>query len=157
MPKKKKKSAFTFKELLFAYLAISKLMYWVNNISSIGNEGFPAIANMVINRLLGQDIMVIWILIAMFLLEHYIRTHPAVKGGILTTILVYGIGYLIYVTSIILYTLFMIFVTDTVINDWFMYIVNFSVFYIIACVFLHIKDRLKKKEAEMYIDSEKES
>jgi|GEM_PF-4649265 len=34
-----KKYITTFKKLLFAYLALSKIFYWISNITSIGSGG----------------------------------------------------------------------------------------------------------------------
>ena len=151
----KKKSAFTFKELLFAYLAISKLMYWVDNINAIYLDELGSVWNMIVNRLLGRDIMVIWILIVMFLLDHYISTHPSVRKNFIKNILTYGIGYLLYIASIVGY-IFLLGLFDLAqIGDWFEFLLSFTVFYVIASVVLHIKEVKKKKEAEMYIPEEK--
>jgi len=151
----KKKPAFTFKELLFAYLAISKLMYWMNNIAAIQHEGLQGIGLMILNRLLIQDIMTIWILVAMALLTNYIDTHPAVTRGFVKSILLYSIGYVVYVGSIVIYTLVLNQILASQVGSWVEHILGFSIFYVIACVVLSIKDRLKKKEAEMYIPAEK--
>jgi len=150
----KKKPAFTFKELLFAYLAISKLMYWMNNINEIQQDGLWEIGRMVVNRLLAQDIVTIWILIAMFLLEHYISTHPSIKTGRIKIILLYSIGYVIYVSSIVVYLVILNIFMDVQIYSWVDLIFGFSLFYVAACVVLYVKDRAKKKEAEMYIPDE---
>ena len=154
MPKKKK-SAFSFKELLFAYLAISKLMYWMNNIAAIRQDELGEVWRMVLNRILSQDIMTIWILVAMFLLEHYIETHPTFSKGSLKHILVYGIGYVIYIVSVVLYVLLLSVLINTQIGGWGVLLINFSFFYMAVCVVLNIKDRMKKKEAELYIPAEK--
>jgi len=154
--KPKKKPAFTFKELLFAYLAISKLMYWMNNIAAIQQDELGEVWRMVLNRLLGQDIMTIWILIAMFLLDHYVKTHPSIKKGSIRDILIYGIGYVIYIVSIIVYTWVLGLFSLAQINNWGAFILNFSIFYVAACVVLGVKERVKKKEAELYIENEKE-
>ena len=155
MPKKKK-SAFTFKELLFAYLAISKLMYWMNNIAAIQQDEFGEVWRMVLDRILLQDIMTIWILVAMFLLDHYIETHPSITNGSIKKILVYGLGYVIYIVSIVVYMLVLgLFPNMNIyIDSWWDFIFGFSIFFIVACVVLNIKERLKKKEAEMYISTE---
>jgi len=156
--KEKKKPPFTFKELFFAYLAISKLMYWVDNIAVVSQDGFIGVVELVVNRLINQDIMVVWILVAMFLLDHYIETHPNVSKSWLKKILLYGIGYAIYISSILLYMLILALLPITglmgidalpaILQE---VIVAYSIFYVIACVFLFLKDGMKKKEAEKYI------
>ena len=153
MPKKKK-PAFTFKELLFGYLAISKLMYWMNNISAIQQDALIEVWRFVLNRLLSQDIMIVWMLVAMFLLEYYIDTHPSVSKGKVRHILVYGIGYLVYIASVVTYILLLSFFIDTQIGSWGELILSFTGFYAIACVVMNVKEHMKKKEAEMYIPAE---
>jgi len=151
----KKKPIFSFKELLFAYLAISKLMYWTNNIVAIQQSGISGILYMIVSRLLAQDIMTIWILIVMFYLEYYIETHPAISKGLLKSVLLYIIGYVLYVASIVTYMLILGLFIDVQISSWADVVVHYSIFYLIACVVLNLKGRMKKKEAEIYILEEK--
>jgi hypothetical protein len=154
MPKKKK-SAFTFKELLFAYLAISKAMYWMNNFAAIQQDAIGEVWRMVLDRLLTQDIMIIWILLVMFLLEHYIETHPAISKGMAKHMLIYSIGYVFYTLSIVGHTLMLGLFFYVEISSWAEFVFGYSVFYVVACVVLTLKERMKKKEAEMYIPTEK--
>jgi len=154
----KKKSAFTFKELLFAYLAISKLFYWMNNIGSLAQDDWSAVLNFIVDRLLMQDIMTIWILVAMFLLEHYADKYFGDNKTLVKNLVIFGIGYVIYTVSIVLYSIvihaifaeYMITVSEII-----SFLLDMTLFYAIACAVLQIKDRLKKKEAEHYVAREK--
>ena len=153
------KPAFTFKELLFAYLAVSKLMYWMDKINAIPEDGLGAILNLIIARLLEQDIMTIWVLVSMFLLDHYIETHPSIAKGWFRNFIFYNIGYAIYVVSIVGYLLLIGLYFGPQFDGWrglLEILFFYSIFYVIACVILNLKDRLKKKEAEKYILEEKE-
>ncbi|MCL2227789.1 MAG: hypothetical protein FWB97_09240 [Oscillospiraceae bacterium] len=152
---KKKNPAFTVKELLFAYLAISKLMYWMENVAAIYQDIFGEVWRMVLNRLLMQDIIIIWILVAMFFLDHYISTHPSVAEGPKKYVLVYGIGYVIYMASIVGYLFVLRLFIDVQIDSWAEILFSFSIFYAIASVMMYLKERMKKKEAAMYIPAEK--
>ena len=152
----KKKPPFTFKELLFSYLAITKLMYWIGNLAGI--DEFGGAVNLVIDRLIVQDIMVIWILIAMFLLDHYVETRPSLTSSIIKRLLTYGLGYIIYIGSIVGYILLLAVLPITDMQGLsqaldFMgeVLIFYSVFFVIACVFLSLKDRMKKSDAEKYI------
>jgi len=151
---KKEKSAFSFKTLIFSYLAISKLMYWINTIATIQQDELGEVWRMVLNRILTQDIMLILVLAALFLLEHYITTHPSITNGLIKGIMVHVIGYIIYLAIITLYVLALNFFADIQIANWGGFIFDVSIFYILACVVLEIKDHMKKKEAEMYIPVE---
>jgi len=146
----KKKSAFSFKELLFAYLAISKVTYWLNTIAEIQQDELGAVWHRVLDRLLTQDILTIWILVAMFLIEHYIDTHPSISKGAVKNILVYSIGYVFYIISLIAYILILGMIIDTQINNWVDFIVSYSIVYAVACLVLYIKEHIKKKEAEVH-------
>jgi len=156
----KKKSAFTLKELLFAYLAISKLMYWMDNIVAIGQDELGEVGRMVLNRLLNQDIMIIIILLAMFLLEHYISTHPALTKSVTKNILVYGIGYVIYIVSLVVYVFALNWIFQQQLpqlSGLGVFLLEFSAFYVIACVFLYVKERIKEREAKKHILADKKS
>ena len=145
----KKKSIFSLKELIVAYLAISKLMYWMNVIENLAGEqdGVTGVLWAFLQRFLVQDLLTIWILVAMFLIEHYISNHPAITKGWARHILVYGIGYVIYVLSIVGYMNLLALVIYVNISSWAEFILGFSVFYIAACFFLSAKEHVKKKEA----------
>jgi len=151
----KKKPALAFKELFFAYLAISKLMYWANNIAALRQDELGDVGRMVLDRLLTQDIMIVLILIAMFLLEHYINRHPAIAKSLTKNILMYGIGYVIYITSIIAYIFALNWILQNQIPDWREFLLELSAFYAIACVFLYVKEHLKQREAKKHTAANK--
>jgi len=146
----KKKSAFTVKELFFGYLAINKLMYWIGNINAIQQDELGVVWRMILERFLLYDILTIWILVAMYLLEHYVDTHPAVTKGFKKYVLLYGIGYVIYIVSIVGYLTLLGLFVSVEISNWFDFLFGFSIFFAIAAVVMNIKDRMKKKEAEIY-------
>jgi len=64
----KKEKFSTFKKLLFAYLALSKVFYWVTNIMEMGPGGFENIWQLIINRLLARDLFLIVAVILSFYL-----------------------------------------------------------------------------------------
>jgi len=153
---RKKKPPFTFKELLFSYLAITKLMYWIGNLANIDELG--GAVDLIVNRLIVQDIMVVWILIAMFLLDHYVETRPSLTSSWTKKLLTYGLGFVIYIGSIVGYIFLLaalpipgLLGISEALEFMSEVLLFYSVFFVIACVFLSLKERVKKKEAEIYI------
>ena len=72
-------------------------MYWMNVLA--GLDGMDEFGSVFINRLLNQDIMVIVILAAMFLLEaHLFRRANTSK--LLTNVKLYSVGLVIYLALI---------------------------------------------------------
>jgi len=64
----KKENFTTFKKLLFAYLALSKIFYWVTNIMEMGPGGLDNLGRMFINRLMTRDLLLILSVIISFYL-----------------------------------------------------------------------------------------
>ena len=152
--KKKSASAFTFKELLFAYLAISKVFYWIDSIGKVLADDLGEALPVLIERLLFQDLITILILIAMFFLTHYMETHPGMRGKFMKHLLLYGVGWVIYIGIIVGYLTLanILFASVTIqIDNWLIFIREISMIYLICCVVLEVKDRLKKKENALYI------
>ena len=131
-------------------MAINKLMYWIGNINAIQQDELGVVWRMILERFLLYDILTIWILVAMYLLEHYVDTHPAVTKGFKKYVLLYGIGYVIYIVSIVGYLTLLGLFVSVEISNWFDFLFGFSIFFAIAAVVMNIKDRMKKKEAEIY-------
>ncbi|MCL2189125.1 MAG: hypothetical protein FWC16_09425 [Defluviitaleaceae bacterium] len=145
----------SFKELIFAYLAINKVFYWINNINKIQQDEFGTLGWLIFERLLTQDIMTVIILLMMSALDTYIERHPAVKEGTLKHVLVYGIGYVLYIIAIVSYSVLVGAIFDGGVVPALQFAVEmlpfFSMIYIIACIVLSIKEKMKKKEALQYL------
>ena len=147
----------TFKELLFAYLAITKVFYWVNTLNAIPQGEMQEVLLAVANRMIGQDIMVVVILLLMGALDTYIENHPELRSQITRRLLVYGIGYIIYVISIIVYSVLVgvIFGGLENLRDSFFFALEIlpmtSVIFFVASFVLSLKERMKKTEALLYL------
>lgn len=155
MKKKKKSNApFTFKELLFGFLAISKVFYWMDNINAIMLDELGEALPRVIERLLFRDFITILILIAMFLLSHYTEKYSGTNRKFLKHLAMFAAGWVIYIGIIVGYLTAADWLFDAVviqIDNWPLFIREMSVMYVICCIVLEAKDRLKKKENELYI------
>ncbi|MCL2248485.1 MAG: hypothetical protein FWC13_04380 [Oscillospiraceae bacterium] len=146
--KKPTKKVLDVKQMLFYYLAITKIFYWIGTLNAIENLG--EFGNVFINRMINQDIMTIIILVAMSVLDYYLFRGKD-SGDFIATIKLYILGFIIFIALIIGYTLLLgLFITVNI-NDWPMFILDWAIIFVVICVGLYIKDRFKAKEAEKYL------
>ena len=149
-PKKSIGLGFSFKQLLFAYLAVTKVMYWIGTIAMMDNLG--EFGGVFINRMINQDIMTIVILVTMFSLEARIFSKTS-ENNLLANVKLYAIGLIIYLALIVAYNFLLGLFIDVSVDNWLMFIVGWIVIFVIISLFLHLKEKLKKKETEMYLPS----
>jgi len=148
--KTKKSGGMGFRELLFTYLAVTKVIYWTNTFGAIGGIGeFGAVF---LNRMISQDIMVIVILVAMHFLEKHIFS-TAAENDFKANAKLYIIGFAMYNALMAAYYLILSLVLDldAQIGDWLRLMLEMAILYVIISVFLHMKGKLKKKQNEMYV------
>jgi len=69
----KKEQFHTFKLILFSYLALSKIFYWITNISEMNLGGFNNIGQLILNRLLARDLFLILCVILSFYIYKIIK------------------------------------------------------------------------------------
>jgi hypothetical protein len=141
--------SWTLKQLLFAYLAITKVWYWLDTLSGI--DTISAFGTTLLTRMLQQDIMVVIVLICMFTLDDFVTSR---EGNTLwATAKTHIIGLFIFL-ALILGWHFFISATGLMtanITDWGAFVLQWSILYAIFAGALTAKDKLKKKEAEQYI------
>lgn len=132
-------------EMMFAYLAISKILYWINNISQIAQSDFDNIGQLVLNRLLTQDATLILCVVFFYVLDKL-----EIK-----LILKYLISYVVFLTivssNIWLVDRFLIADQGSLLTQFtFMgFFINFTVMYVIIATIMCLKDYLKNKEKEI--------
>ncbi|MCL2222717.1 MAG: SHOCT domain-containing protein [Oscillospiraceae bacterium] len=146
--KKSTGAGFSFKQLLFYYLAVTKVLYWINMVGTM--ESLDEFGIIFLNRMVGQDIMVIMVLIAMHFLDKYLFRGKS-DNDLLANVKLYSIGAVIGVAIITGYTLLIGLFVPIHINNWFIFILNLVIMFVIVSFFLHIKDRMKKKESALYL------
>lgn len=150
--KKATVGGFSFKQLLFGYLAVTKVLYWITAFSEMSS--WNEFGGMLVRRLLMQDIPVIVVLVAMHYLEKYLfsKTH---EDDIKANIKLYTIGTVLFVAIVSGYVFLMDQLLDEfTIGNWAFFILNQLGVFLIICLFLHLKDKLKKKETAMYAAEE---
>jgi hypothetical protein len=145
----------SIKSILFAYLALNKILYWFNTITSLEQADFSAVIDAILSRFLAQDLIVIVILIAFFYLEKKIEQKKAKYNNMFRTVLLYGIGYVMFVGIAMIYnlllTLFYAPPNFTVIGfarSFLSFIPTLTIWFIVAAVALEIKQYFKSKEKE---------
>ncbi|MCL2356782.1 MAG: hypothetical protein FWC70_06455 [Defluviitaleaceae bacterium] len=138
-------------QLLFSYLAVAKLMYWIEALAGISD--FDDFMTIIVTRLINQDIVIILVLIAMFILDDFVFDRASEKG-LLESIKLNAVGLVIFLAILTGYHFVLGLFIEVNISSWPRFFISWSIIFAIASAFLLIKDRMKKKETELYIRSE---
>jgi len=152
METKTKKSA-PIKEMFITYLAVSKVIYWIDTIMNPG-YGWQDMANAFFMRMLERDFALIMVVILFYFIESYVM--EKVRGSnIAKTLIIHSICYvsLIGLTYLYLWILSFFF---TIEFPQLVEMMGFTLFgYVAAAVFLEIKERFKKNEIKSYMSNDK--
>ena len=151
----KKENGFPIKEMLVAYLAISKAVYWFNIITMA--EGFGGVWSAVLERLIDRDIVIILFVISVYTFDYmFIMKQKKWSGNLAQAILV-GIGYVVFAVIVSLYALVLNLIVQEVFNLWEFLRIFFgrdflivSISYFVIAGFILAKESFKKKEAYAY-------
>ena len=138
------------KEILFTYLAISKILYWFNTIIAMNQSDLESVGVAVLNRLLYQDILLISGVILFFFLDKHIHRKRSKSRKILEHILFYGVGYVALMAVTLIYFLVMRLVFGPFEIDWGSLFGYTFVAYIVVAIVLNIKDYFKAKSSSGY-------
>ena len=153
---KEKKGKWTsFFEMLFMFLAISKIMYWFNTIFSAAQSGFEDVAEVIIVRLLNQDLMIIFGVLIFFGLEKLIDMHKTKLNKTLENLLLYIIGYVLLMGTFIAYFRVISFIIAEPF-DWpgiFNFLRYSLIWYLLIIIILNFKQYLKAKEKKIAEDN----
>jgi len=148
MKKQKKIDRSLLKELLFTYLAITKIMYWMDVIMGVGTEGFDfiAIGGTVIARLLERDILLILGIIAFFWLDEMLEKKKSKHGKFMEYVVFYAVGFVVLagITAAYLGLLSLIF-GPLEINSWGAFIGYGFLGYVVVAIALNVKIYFKSK------------
>jgi len=147
--KKEKRRGLPLKEILFGYLALSKILYWIDMIAGAEQGDFRNAAGAVWIRLIDRDILLVIIVILFVFLEKLLMKKFKVSG-ILKHVLLYVIGYvgmigLFYMYSGVLSLFFSVDfppLMETIVNN--------VVWYITVIITLEIKVYFKTKTKPDY-------
>jgi len=145
--KKEKRSAIW--QILFAYLAVSKILYWNDTILATLIQGdFRAVGEVVLNRLLGRDILIILIILLTFNTEKLVASKISKYNKVVNQIIVHIIDYVLYIGVLAIYfwmmILFGVFQNPNLGEP----LIYYSILYVVIVVVMEIKKFFKKKETQ---------
>ena len=148
----KKRNWTPIKEMLFAYLAINKMLYWINIIPAASD--FGGVTHVILERLIQRDIVLILVIVFIYFFEEKVILKQNRWNGFLGQIMLavggYGMFSIVMVTY--LWVLNLILSTPvnmgTILTSPFM-LEQTIIFFIIMAVLI-VKEHFKKKEASNY-------
>ena len=148
---KNEKRQSTILEMLFTYLAISKILYWFNTFYALLQYDLGTAAEAFLIRFLNQDFMIIVGVLIFFKLDTLIEKRKSKENALLATILFYIIGYALLMGASIAYTLIITAFTGESLNwNEFYYFLRLSIiWYLMIIVVLSIKDYLKNRQKKL--------
>ena len=155
--KEKEKKGAVLKWMLFTYLAVSKVFYWFHNIASMAEVDFTGLGVFLLNRILGQDIMIIAGVVFFYFLDKFHQSFllKTIKyNAILGALIFWGIGYVALIALFYIYwSILSLFFHDVSTPPLGLVIINGIGFYVVLAIVLEVKEYLKKKEKETYLDT----
>lgn len=140
------------KEMLFTYLAISKVLYWVDTIMALEQRDLGHVGEAVVQRLLNQDIMLISGVILFYCLDKLIAKKFN-SGKFLEYVVFYAAGFVGMIGLLYLYLWIMSWFVTLEFPPLGAVVSNFSLGYIAVIVVLNIKYYMKAKEKETHKDT----
>ena len=151
----KKVKDLPIKEMIFAYLAISKVSYWLNLIA--GAEGFEGVWSGVLERLLSRDIIIILLVISIYTFEYMFIMKRKKWSGNLAQVIIVGIGFVMYIVIANTYLLVINWILQDSFNVWSFLerslrgnLLNLTISYFVIAGVVFLKETFKKKEAYAY-------
>ena len=146
----KKINWLAIKAMLFTYLAISKMVYWINLIFA----DYEEVWHLVLQRFLTQDLLIIVVIVFIHYFEHKFVLKQKKWNSVLADIITAIGGYVIFFVVVLIYALIVESLPPTPANVWLIissdFMINLTAVYFIIFVALTMKERFKKKEAYAY-------
>ena len=141
-------------EILFTYLAISKIMYWFGNITAMIQEDWATIGEVILVRMLNQDLMIIIGVILFFTLERLFSTKKLKYSKAKENILLHVVGYVILMAAYFLYFWIMSWVFGSPqAGFWGEFTVYMTILYVVIMVVLNIKQSFVNKAKKVAEDT----
>ena len=138
------------KEMLFTYLAISKMMYWLNIVTEA--SGFDGVLHAVLERLINRDIVLILVIVFLYVLEHKFIMNQKWNNFLAQVILII-VGYVLFSVILITYVwvLHLIFTTNFSIRVFMgSYLAGWTITYFVIAIAAAVQEHFKKKAASEY-------
>jgi len=148
----KKGKRTTIWEMLFVYLAISKIIYWVNIIAVAFFQGdIRAVGEAVLARLLNQDILIIMGILLVFCVERFTQRKMLQYKKVWVRLIEYIVSYLLVMGIAFTYYWATSLILGRSLNwSWGENLIYGGVLFLAISVVLEIKYYLKKKEKTEY-------
>ena len=141
------------KEMLFTYLAITKILYYFNTVTAMEHRGLGNILETLLMRL-NQDALIIIGVVLFFYLDKFIQLKKSKYSKVLENIVFYAVGFvaLMGVTLIYIGIMVLIFGSDYIqIDSWGAFIGYAVAGYIVVAVVLNLKYYFKEKAKPDYV------
>ena len=141
------------KEILFAFLALSKMFYWYYGIIEMNQSHLDGAREAILMRLLERDLLLIGYVVIFFFLYNLIFQRQSSRGTLAKYAMLYGLGFFIVLGYFYLYLWAL---------SWFFPInwpplietlANGAVTYVVIVIALHVKERFKAKGKEEPVPS----
>ena len=144
-------------EILFTYLAISKILYWYNNVTAMGQGDVLGAIEGFLMRFVYNDLILIIGVIFFYFLDKLIvlkkSRERTVLKGIIENIVFYAVGYVVLMVISTVYSVVLAIAAGTFGEfSWSGFIVfvgSTLPAYLVVCVALAIKEYSKKKGKEI--------
>jgi len=149
MRMRKKKRWLSLKEILFSYLALSKVLYWLDMTTGVEQGDFLSIFEPIWLRMLDRDFLLIALVILLFLLEKLIEKKSKINS-IYKWVIFYAIGYAGMVGLFYGYSWIMSFIFTVEFPPLLTFIAESILGYIVVVIILNIKIYFKSKEKGAY-------
>ena len=82
------------KEILFIYLAVNKIMYWLNIFAGMEHINLASGGAVILNRFLNQDLMLILCILLLYYLDQRIKVKSQKYHVVVHHATLYGLGYI---------------------------------------------------------------
>ena len=148
----KKIKGLPIKEVLFTFLAINKILYYLNYFNAMDQTDFWNAAEALLIRIVESDLLIILGVIAFFFLDKQIERKKIKYNSTIINLITYAVGYVALLGIAFVYslTLTIILAPDF---SFSMYLINFisiipnaTLSYIVIVIVLEIKHYFKNKE-----------
>jgi len=147
--KKEKRQAIW--QVLFSYLVVSKVIYYFEFIASALNQGgLWAMGEVLLTRLLTQDMLIILIILLTFNTEKFVASKISKYSNTVNQVIVHIIDYVLYMGVLIIYFWAMMFFDLSQNMTWRGIFLSSSIIYLVIIIAIETKKYLKKKEMTGY-------
>ena len=148
----KKEKWLPIMEILFTYLAINKIVYWINTITAMNRSDLENVGEAVLMRLLYQDLILIIGVVAFFIIYRLLEMKKSKYSSVFAYVMLYVVGFIAITVIAFIYNLIMNLIfsaQDFSLGAFTRVFISFmpslTIYYIIVAVVLEIKHYFKTK------------